>query len=264
MKQISIEVPSVYRKEDVDLDMIIVDERDEAAYKDVFKSISAIKTVLQPVCLIEDGKNYRVIYGSRRVLGAKKVGMDKIEAKIFPASTPPGVIAVFVLTENQVRKPNPAAEADALKMVLDEYGWTLKEASDNTGIPLNSLKSTAKLFNLIPELFDQLRAGKMSKATALSLSKLPKDRQKEFIGKETITFDDAEKAVKDNRAGEFLPEELFKLPETDEAKEGLADSMIVNAISALENAIEVTTNGRRKQMEKALKILKEVSPCPKA
>jgi ParB family chromosome partitioning protein len=220
MKQMSINVPSVYRKEDVDLNKIIVDERDEASYKDVFKSISAIKTVLQPVCLIEDGKNYRVIYGSRRVLAAKKAGMDKIEAKIFKSNTPPGVIAVFVLTENQVRKPNPAAESAALRMVLDEYGWTLKEASDNTGIPLNSLKSTAKLFNLIPEIFEQLRAGKISKATALRLSKLPNEKQREFIGKESITFDDAEKAVKENRAGEFIPAELFRLPETDEAKEG--------------------------------------------
>jgi ParB-like chromosome segregation protein Spo0J len=264
MKQISIDVPSVYRTEDVDIDKIIADERDEAVYRDVFKSISAIKTVLQPVCLVEDGKNYRVIYGSRRVLAAKKAGMDKIESKIFKASTPPGVIAVFVLTENQVRKPNPAAETAALRMVLNEYGWTLKEASDNTGVPLSSLKSTARLFNLIPEIFEQLRAGKISKATALRLSKLPKDKQGEFIGKESITFDAAEKAVKENRAGEFIPAELFSLPETDEAKRGLADSMIVNAISALEKAIKVTTNGRRKKMERALKILKEVLPCPKA
>lgn len=263
MKQISIEVPSVYRTEDVDIERIIVDEKDEATYKDIFKSISAIKAVLQPVCLIEDGKNYRVIYGSRRVLAAKKAGLDKIESKIFKASTPPGVIAVFVLTENQVRKPNPAAEADALRMVLDNYGWTLKDASNNIGIPLNSLKFTARLFNLIPELFEQLKAGKISKTTAVRLAKLPKEKQEKFIGK-TITIDDAEKAVRDNRAGEFLPEKLFKLPETEEAKEGLADAMIVNAISALENAIEVTTNGRRKKMEKALKILKEVSPCQKA
>lgn len=258
MKQISMEIPDVYRNENVDTDRIIVYERDEAAYRDVFKSISAIKTILQPVCLVEDGENYRVVYGSRRVLAAKKAGINKIEAKIFNASTPPGVIAVFILTENQVRKPNPAAEADALRMVMDEYGWTLKEASVNTGIALSSLKSTARLFGLVPEILEQLKAGKISKTTAAKLSKLPKDKQREFIGKDKITFDDAEKAVKDNRTGELIPTELFKMPETKEAREGLADIMIENAISALEDAIEVTTNSRRKKMEKALKILKEV------
>lgn len=264
MKQMSIDVPSVYRTEEVDIDKIIVDEKSEASYRDIFKSISAIKSVLQHPRLIEDGENYRVIYGSRRVLGAKKAGMCKIKADIFKEGTPAGIIAVFVLTENLVRTSNAAAEAESLKAVLSEYKWTVKEASEHLGIPLNKLKSIAKLFNLIPEIFEQLRAGKISKSTALKLSKLTKDKQKEFIGRETITLDDAENALRESRAGELIPAELFVLPDTDDAKKELADTMIINAISALENAIEVTTNSRRKKIEKALNILKEVSSCQKA
>ena len=258
-EQLSFEIPKTYRREEVDIGRITVpDDIDESFYKGILRSVEHFKDILQDVLLIEEGDSFRIGFGLRRVLAARKAGLQKVPAAVFPAGTPRAVLSSFIVVENMARTPNPAAEALSLADVMEEYGWKPSDVTKHLGVPAPHVSSRIRLLRLIPEFFDQLKRGQMSLSVAKKLCKLPWDKQTELLSKEDLTLQDAESAVREITIDRLIPAELFVIPECEEDSETKVVSLVSDAVTRIEKAIEITRNGRKGKLEKALKILKGV------
>lgn len=260
MEQLSIDVPNAFRTEEIDLDRIVTTgEMSESVFMNIFRSLSTINRVFQPVLVVEEGETYRLVFGQRRVLAARKAGHTKILAIIFDEGTPEEVLGIFLLIENLNRSPNPAAEAEALSKVMTAYKWSKTDVTRNLGIKASLVSSRVKLLDkLVPEAFQQLKEGNISLSVAKRFCKLPAEKQRELLRKERVTLEEADDAVRETNLEELIPDELFRLPEDKAGPEAMVEVLLKDAISSLEEAIAITENGRKGKLEKALKVLKGV------
>lgn len=148
--------------------------------------------ILQNVALSKDGKVYRVIAGRRRVQAARQAGLKEISAIDVTADQK----ALITLIENIHRSGNPAAEAKAMKELLDKK-MTQEDIAHALHIDRSQVSKRVKLLDLIPELFEQLEKGQLKPSIARELAGLPKKEQKKFLKRDTVTLDEAKKAKRE-------------------------------------------------------------------
>lgn len=103
--------------------------------------------MLQPICVIESGDDYELVFGQRRLLAAKMAGMDYVLATIQTASE--GTFEKAVIENTHRRDLNPLDEAAAFQALTNEHNYSQKELSDKTGKSVSILSETLKL-NIIP------------------------------------------------------------------------------------------------------------------
>ena len=112
-----------------------------------------------------------------------------------------------------MRAANPGFEAEALTRILALNNWTIKEASEKLGFPVQVIKERLKLTRLIPEMFHRLKAGTVTATQAKRVASLPEEEQKRLAGMEKLTSSDIQTAYRSNKLDAFLAQEdLFEVP----------------------------------------------------
>jgi ParB/RepB/Spo0J family partition protein len=196
------------RVEDIDIDYEIA----QRAVGKLSNSIEALG-ILQTVLLQKTAKGtLRVVGGRRRVLSAKKQGRS-VPAMVFDKDVPEGTVWIFAAAENMMRTANPGFEAEALQNVLALNKWTIKEASEKLGFPLQVMKQRLKLTGLIPEMFHRLKAGTVTASQAKRIASLPEKEQERLSAMERLTSADIQAACRSNKLDALLEQEdLFEMP----------------------------------------------------
>jgi ParB-like chromosome segregation protein Spo0J len=231
-KEMLISVPPPYTLETVPLERIILDfEIEESFFRSLANSVDRLGVVIQPVMFIENGDaRYRVYAGKRRILSAKKKGMARISAMVFPKGTPESLLTIYAIAENMNRGPNPADETERLLKVMSYYNWTAEEAARQLSVPVSHIRQRLKLSQLIPEFFDSLKKGKLKISMALKISSLPKEQQRELLKEEKLTLDRIESGCRSFKLETLLKDrELFEVPslEKDPLEEARAKILSV-------------------------------------
>ena len=138
--------------------------------------------VVTPVILVDtgDGQGKQLVDGRRRVLAAKEAGLTHIEAvtysfnredaRTFPAE-------LLTLTLNELRRPNPVAEAEAIRRLLDR-GAPLRDICRATGMSPARVKQRMRLLNLAAPLAQALSQGEITVGTAEAAAKLSSTEQR--------------------------------------------------------------------------------------
>ena len=110
--------------------------------------------LLQPIGVTEtDTKgHYRVIFGNRRFLAAKKLGWKRIDASVFKTRD---FISEMIanLSENMVRGDVPFAETGRIFHQLTQEGLTIGEIAARVSIPKTRVKVCLDAFNRVPVKF---------------------------------------------------------------------------------------------------------------
>lgn len=76
---------------------------------------------LQPIGLVEDakGKGYRLIWGHLRYLGAKKAGLESLDARVFRSLTDEQIVTAQAIENFTRTEPTPLDEAMAVDRLTD-------------------------------------------------------------------------------------------------------------------------------------------------
>jgi len=251
MKQF-IEVPKPFKFQEVPVSLIDAEHCQDSLTSHL-KTIAELG-VLQSVILKAEGDRYTVIAGRRRVLAAKKAGIETVPAIVFEESSDIQ-IAVVSLIENMHRKPNPAEEAFALSKIMNAYGWDVKQASKALHIPVSHIRARLKLLDLIPELFEKARSGELRTTIALKIAKLPPEKQNELLSEEKITTEVVGKKLKEVRLNNLTLnlDDLYVPDVTHEVLERIT--------AELRSVITQCRNGYKNKLKQALSILEEVKQC---
>ena len=184
--------------EEVPLNKITIEEEDRikppAFLARNIKKLGLIHDVL----LYKNGENYHVLTGRKRILSLRKSRVKTIPAKVLSEKPNNAEIALILLSENFIRKPSPAQEAQQIKNLI-ESGYSIEEIHKTTGIPIRMLKARLKLLKLNQEWFEKLQKGEITLSKALKIAELPEAVQKKLSGKKTKTIAEIENQLRTTR-----------------------------------------------------------------
>ncbi len=124
--------------------------------------------VVQPVLVVPEEDNYKIIVGERRWRAAQKAGLRKIPVLI--RNVPKEKQLEISLIENIHREElNPMEIASAYQRLLDEQHYTQQEIAEKVGKDRTSVTNYLRLLKLPREIQDLVNDGTLSMGHARSL-----------------------------------------------------------------------------------------------
>ena len=159
---------------------------DEKGIEELAQSIRKAG-VLQPIIVIPEGEQYRILIGERRWRAAQKAGLRKIPVLI--RNVPKEQQLEVSLVENLQREElNPIEIALAYERLIKELGYTQEEVAEKVGKDRASVANFLRLLKLPSEVQESLQDGIISMGHAKILlsvedSKIQLDLVKKIVKK---------------------------------------------------------------------------------
>jgi len=157
--------------------------------------------ILQPLVVTEkDDGGYELIAGERRLRASEIAGLATVPA-IVRTVTKQEKLELALIENIQREDLNPIEEAFAFKRLIDEFGLTQQEVSEQVGKSRPSVANAVRLLDLPEVIQKALIDGRLSAGKARALLSLKSEREqlelfKSFVG-EKISVREVERAVAD-------------------------------------------------------------------
>ena len=155
--------------------------------------------VIQPIIVNKADDRYIIVAGERRFRASKLAGLKTIPA-IVKNYTEQQVKEVALLENIQREDLNPVEVANAMRELLEIYGWTQDVLADRLGKSRPAIANTLRLLSLQPEVLALVESGKLSAGHARSLVVVTDPESQVKLAKlavtKKVTVRDLEKAVK--------------------------------------------------------------------
>lgn len=168
----------------------------DAGKLDELKESLAAMGQLQPILVTDRGGAYEIVAGHRRYLAARALGWRQIQAVIF--DNPDTAREAAMIHENVVREDlNPAEEAVFIAQLIDKYKL------DEAGIckmmckGANYIADRLRLLRNDQQVFQALREGKITFATARELNKFDDETMRRYYLDAAIRSGCASRVVTD-------------------------------------------------------------------
>jgi hypothetical protein len=159
-----------------------------ALHAEYLGRLRKLSASVPPETLLSDATvpGYRAVYERVRAF---------VRVPVRIVSDPEGLLTdgrteVLLVATNAVRADNPQADFKALATLLDKYTAAglserdcLTRASQDTGLPVGTVKQRLRLRHLSPELGDDFLAGRLGYTVALHASRLGPEAQEVLAGK---------------------------------------------------------------------------------
>ncbi len=127
--------------------------------------------VIQPIVVVPDGENYRIIVGERRWRAAQRAGLKKIPVLI--RSIPRERELEISLMENLHRENlNPIEVGRVYQRMIQELGYTQEEIAERVSMDRTSVTNYLRLLSLPQAVLDFLAEDKISMGHARALVSL--------------------------------------------------------------------------------------------
>ncbi len=177
--------------------------RDEISETSVERLAESIRRdgLLQPLLVTpgnEDG-HFVLAAGERRLRAAKRAGMDAVPALIRDL-TDEQMLELALVENVQRENLNPIEKARAINRLYEEFGMTLSEIGETTGLSESAVSNTRRLLNLPPDLQEAIGEGVLSPGHGRALLSLPSSEDARNAAEKMIENDlsvrQAEKLVR--------------------------------------------------------------------
>ena len=141
---------------------------DEESLKGLSESIRE-SGVLNPLLVIQTGKRYRLVAGERRLRASLMAGLQTVPCIVRDFSRQQEMEAALV--ENLQREDlNPIEEAEGIRALMDECGYTQEQAAERLGKSRPAIANSLRLLTLEDEITAEVRAGNLSAGHARVLA----------------------------------------------------------------------------------------------
>lgn len=136
--------------------------------------------VLQPILVVENGTRYRIIAGERRYRAARIAGLETIPCIVRSLTEEQQMEAALI--ENLQREDlNPIEEAQAIKNLMQQCGYTQEEAAKRLGKSRPAVANLLRLLSLPESVINMVIGGELSAGHARVLAGVtPESRQLEL------------------------------------------------------------------------------------
>ena len=169
--------------------------------------------LVQPIVVRARGDRYQLIAGQRRLAAARKLGWERVPARVLEVDD--RQMAEIAIVENLQRRDLDALEkAASFKQYLATWGCTQEELAKRLSIDRSHVANLIRLLELPESVQRKLREGKLSMGHARAL--LP-------LGDEAEQIRLADRVAAEGlsvRAVETEVQEILRREEADDAPEG--------------------------------------------
>ena len=178
--------------------------------------------LLEPltVCKSEDGQQYMVVDGTRRLTVIMGFGWKSVPC-IALDSMPLGQIAHFSFEKNMERKSlDPIEIALHLKSMQEKYGYSMRELETLGYGSTTAISQKIKLLDLPDAVKKSIENGELAVSHGLALCKLENAKHQEKMAKQAMDYEWSAKTLERNvenflAKGKTTPKEKVKVPEGD-------------------------------------------------
>lgn len=140
---------------------------DPSGIEELAQSISEVG-LLQPIMVAVDGERFEVVFGHRRYLACKKLGLSKIRAIVRVMTGQE--VGIARATENIGRADlTPLEEAATYRNLIDEYDFTLEQIAQKMGKSAGTIKRRMDLLKMPPSLQKAVHSKSISISVAEEL-----------------------------------------------------------------------------------------------
>jgi ParB family chromosome partitioning protein len=202
---------------------------DDESLNELAQSITTYG-IVQPIIVQRNGDRFIIIAGERRYRAARIAGLDKVPAVIKEYSKQ-AFMEVSLIENLQREDLNPIEEAQAMKLLMDEYSLTQDELSIRLGKSRSAIANTLRLLTLPQNVIEMVVSGELSSGHARCLVSLSSDIEKERIARKIISLGLSV------RATEELIKNIGTKVQTNEKKEKTVEPEIESAQNALSSAL---------------------------
>lgn len=145
-------------------------EFDQDALKQLSESIREAG-VLSPILVVENGMRYRIVAGERRYRASRMAGLTSVPCIVRSMTTEQQMEAALI--ENLQREDlNPIEEANAIRSLMQECGYTQEQAAKRLGKSRPAIANALRLLSLPQKVLDLVVAGDLSAGHARTLAGL--------------------------------------------------------------------------------------------
>ena len=207
---------------------------DEEKLNELAQSITSYG-IVQPIIVQKSGERYIIIAGERRYRAARIVGLKKVPVVIKEYSKQ--TFMEISLVENLQREDlNPIEEAQAMRMLMDEYKLTQEVLASRIGKSRSAIANTLRLLSLPEAVRGYVISGRLSSGHARCLVALENDEEKVRIAQKIVAVDLSVRAT----------EELVKSIRTHESSRKPQKKQVAPEIRSAEQALSTALGTRVK------------------
>lgn len=127
--------------------------------------------VLQPITVREDKDGFELIFGARRLRGAKAAGLSTIPA-LLKKMNEQEVLEAQLVENAQRQDVHPIEEAEGYERLMKEFGYTLDRLAERTGKPKTTVHARLRLLSLSPKIRNVCLEGKIGHSLAFTLTRI--------------------------------------------------------------------------------------------
>ncbi len=202
---------------------------DEAKLLELAASIRT-HGIVSPIIVSSSGGRYTIVAGERRYRAARMAGLNTVPVIVKDLSSR-GQIEISIIENLQREDLNAVEEAQAMKMLMDEYNLTQEEVSERIAKSRPAVANSLRLLTLPKEVLDMLVMGSISAGHARCLIPLPEDEMKITLAKHI-----AEKGLS-VRESERMVSELLNPEEKKQAQKDTKKSATNPDITDIEKRL---------------------------
>lgn len=141
--------------------------------------------ILQPVVVVPDEENYKIIVGERRWRAAKKIGLQTIPVLIRNLTEAQQHEAMLI--ENLQREDlNPIEIAKAYQKMTQDFSYTQEDVAKKVGKDRTSVANTLRLLKLPDEIQELIQDGKLSMGHARALIPVENPERQQSMAKQIV------------------------------------------------------------------------------
>lgn len=160
--------------------------------------------LIQPITVKQDGNDFILISGERRLRAAKSIGLDKIPAYIYEKLTEgnESMLELALIENIQRENLNPMELSDSYQRLIDEHDLTQEQISEKVSKQRSTVANFLRLQKLPVEIKASLRRNEISEAHARLLLRVDNLEDQLVLWKriinENITVKNLEEITKRN------------------------------------------------------------------
>jgi ParB family chromosome partitioning protein len=158
---------------------------DEAKITELAQSISE-KGLIQPVVVRRSGEQYELIIGERRFRAIKHLGLDKIPGIIYDQISKREIMEMALIENIQREDLNPIEEAEAFRVLLQEYGISQEDLAAQVGKDRSSIANTLRLLTLPDKIKQYVMEKKLAAGAARVILAVPGEKEKVELAEKAI------------------------------------------------------------------------------
>ncbi len=172
--------------------------REDFAESDIRELSETIKEngVVQPILVTKKEDGYMLIVGERRWRASRMAGMDTIPA-IERELDDVDTLTVSLIENIQRKDLSPIEEANAYRMLIDEFSYTQKEVSRRIGKSRSTVANMLRLLELPNDIIEYIDGDRITAGHGRALLSVKDNKKRKMLAskiiREKITVREAEK-----------------------------------------------------------------------